>query len=179
MDGRRDAYGLVDDLRQRLQDAGGGRVIWIAGTGSDSDQGLRSALGQEGRNGGQPLLDLFALPGVDPVITASNGVTIAPDGSFNLQEGTGRGTLSKQEERRILQEADDTGSRFFAPARTTTTKSNAYAYPDDPHTRQELDVGMFRSGSVLDDNGYVVFKPYSAERSPLVGVPYEEWTASS
>jgi len=180
MDGRSDAFGLVNDLRQQLQDAGGGRVIWIGGTGSGRDQGLRSALGQEDRNGGQPLLDLFASPGVESAITASNAVTIAPDGSFTIQDGTGRGTLSEQEKRRILQEADDTGSRFIAPGTTTTTESNAYHYSDDPLAREELDAEPpINPGGAVDENGYVVFDPDNAEPSPLVGVPYEVVTAGS
>jgi len=167
-----------------LEDAGGGRVIWIGGTGSGRDQGLRSALGQEDRNGGQPLLDLFASPGVESAITASNAVTIAPDGSFTIQEGTGRGTLSEQEKQRILQEADDTGSRFIAssraaPGSTTTTESNAYHFPDDAHTRQELDADPVGSGGTVDENGYVVFDPDKAEPSSLVGVAYEVVTAAS
>ncbi|MFT0475799.1 hypothetical protein ACMSI6_17990 [Pseudomonas antarctica] len=88
----KDAYQVLDELNTSL--AKGGKVIFVGGIDSQSTVGMGVVVGQA-FNGKKPLLDILKKPGVQTTIASSLGVSIKPDGSFKLIEGTGKGVFNR------------------------------------------------------------------------------------
>ncbi|KAF6687433.1 hypothetical protein HFD98_23405 [Pseudomonas sp. EKM23D] len=88
------AYEEVEELNKSLDK--GGKVIFVGGVNSQSTVGMGAVLAQE-YDGKKPLFDLLKKPGVDVTIAGSVGVTINPDGSFQLIEDTGKGVFAEKD----------------------------------------------------------------------------------
>ncbi|WP_455884891.1 dermonecrotic toxin domain-containing protein [Pseudomonas spelaei] len=105
-------HGLLDEDAQQLVQAlnrsldKGGKVIFVGGVSSDSAVGMGVIVGQE-YEGRKPLLELLKKPGVQTTIASSVGVTINPDGTFNLVEGTGKGVFNPNMVRDVMDFAVD------------------------------------------------------------------------
>lgn len=100
-----DAYSVLSKLNRSLDPAG--KVLWIAGTNSQSNTGIGMALNQEDEGGEKPLLKLLNSNEVSSVIAGSNGIKIMADGTFELHEGSGRGILDKTSIKDILEDLSD------------------------------------------------------------------------
>lgn len=98
-----DAYEVLDELDKSL--AKGGKVIFVGGTESQSPVGMGFVLGQESQ-GKKPLLDLLNKPGVETTIASSVGVSVNPDGTFKLIEGTGKGVFTQPMIDNVLRNAE-------------------------------------------------------------------------
>lgn len=77
----------------------GGKVIVVWGSDSPDfgDQGL--FIGQLNAQGTSPLLDLIMTPSVSCVLVSAIGITVHPDGTFQLQNGVGSAREFSDEER--------------------------------------------------------------------------------
>lgn len=104
---RVDASEFIYDWQEQLR-KGGGKVIFVGGTNSESNAGLSLIIGQSHFSGTKPLLDLMNMPGVSKKLAGSNGIIIRPDGTFTLKEGNGsRGLLTNEQTRAVLADAND------------------------------------------------------------------------
>ncbi|WP_306493261.1 DUF6543 domain-containing protein [Pseudomonas sp. W4I3] len=98
-----DVYEHLEALDRSLNR--GGKVILVGGSQSQSVVGVATTVGQE-YNGKKPLLDLLKKPGVEAVIAGSVGVTVKPDGTFTLLEGTGNGVFDAKKVKDVFDFAD-------------------------------------------------------------------------
>ena len=99
-----DTQALLEKLQASLNE--GGRVILVGGVSSDSLQGMATTIGQS-FHGRQPLRELLReRPGVNVTLAGSLGITVNPDGTFELIEGTGKGLLPQDQVREIFNRLD-------------------------------------------------------------------------
>lgn len=77
--------------------AGGGKVILVGGLDVESDLLLKITMNQMDGKGNPTLRALFDMPSVEVEIAGAHGITVFPDGRFDLEVCGGRGALSKQE----------------------------------------------------------------------------------
>ncbi len=84
--------------------ADGGKVILVGGIDVGSDLSLQITINQMDEKGTPSLRALFDMPLVEVEIAGAHGITVFPDGRFDLEECGGRGVLSKQECVALLQE---------------------------------------------------------------------------
>ena len=99
-----DTQALLEKLQASLNE--GGRVILVGGVSSDSLQGMATTIGQSFQ-GRQPLRELLReRPGVNVTLAGSLGITVNPDGTFELIEGTGKGLLPQDQVREIFNRLD-------------------------------------------------------------------------
>lgn len=84
--------------------ASGGKVILVGGLDVESDLLLKMTINQMDDKGLPPLKALFNMPSVEVEIAGAHGITVFPDGRFDLEELGGRGALSKQECVALLQD---------------------------------------------------------------------------
>jgi hypothetical protein len=87
-------YELLSKSETKLD--GDGKVIWVAGTNSQSNIGIGMALSQMDKAGKMPLMKLLQAANVSVVIAGSSGIKIMANGTFELREGAGRGVLDKE-----------------------------------------------------------------------------------
>lgn len=100
----KDASKLISDIKDGL--VNGGKAIWVGGLSSQSQTGLLISIGQRNNNNEQPILDLFNTNGVSVEIAGANGVTVYPDGKFDI-DNFGRGFLTEQEKQTLKQKLLD------------------------------------------------------------------------
>ena len=81
-------------------------VILVGGINSSSLQGMATTIGQT-LHGEQPLRDLLnGRSGAAVTLAGSAGITINADGTFKLQDGTGKGVLSREDIARVFDRVD-------------------------------------------------------------------------
>lgn len=85
--GDADAEGAIAALQQELN-RGGGKAIWARGSDHADGRELGRLIGQFNTEGKQPILDLMKTPDLSLVIASATGITLYPNGEFELQGST-------------------------------------------------------------------------------------------
>lgn len=85
--GDAEAEGAIAALQQELK-RGGGKAIWARGSDHADGGELGRLIGQFNTEGKQPILDLMKTPDLSLVIASATGITLYPNGEFELQGST-------------------------------------------------------------------------------------------